>query len=130
MKIEDEKAFDAEIEKMEAYLSDESVSEEACELIPRLSVINAYMARSGRMLAQAKYAQEKAMAEAFKEFQEYIMNVSPSIATKFVQSICHEENLRVNRLDRINRDCVHQSDNIRTQISFSKMQLQLERQGY
>lgn len=36
---------------------------------------------------------------------------------------CAEENKIVNWLDRINRTCVHQSDNLRTQLSFEKEQI-------
>ena len=119
-----------EVQKMEDFLSDENVTDDPNALVYRLTTLNAYMARSGALLAIAKYEQDKQIAEVFIREAKLVTKMPATVATKYVSSMCFEENLLVNRLDRINRDCVHHSDNIRTQISFAKQQMALERSGY
>lgn len=100
------------------------------ELSIRLSYLNNYMARSGKMLADAKQMQDLAIAAAYAEHSKAILKMPATIALKFISSQTAEENYLVNWLDRINRTCTHQSDNIRTQISFAKEQMSLTRKGY
>lgn len=107
-----------------------TTSDDAHELTERLTTLNAYMARSGQMLAQAKNRQDRAVAQAYAKNDHTIAGMSPSIARKFIDAQCANENYLVNWLDRINRTCVHQGENIRTQISFAKEQLSLTRRGY
>lgn len=51
-------------------------------------------------------------------------------AIKFVAAQSVTANQLVVWLDRINRTLVHAGDNIRTQISFAKQDLALQRKGY
>ena len=88
------------------------------------------MARSGKMLADAKMMQDSAVAAAYAEHTKSILKMPATIAQKFIASQTVDENYLVNWLDRINRTCTHQSDNIRTQISFAKEQMGLTRRGY
>ena len=73
--------------------------------------------------------------ERAKQFMPFsalkaILKMPATIAMKFIASQTVTENYLVNWLDRINRTCTHQSDNIRTQISFAKEQMSLTRRGY
>lgn len=49
---------------------------------------------------------------------------------KFVAAQSVTANQIVTWLDRINRTLVHAGDNIRTQISFAKQDMALQRKGY
>jgi len=118
-----------EINDMQSFL-DITVGEEPAELTQRLSTLSAYMSRSGKLLADAKREQDTATAKAFMDNFKDIQKMSPSLAQKYVQSVCAEQNYFVNQLDRINRACVHQSENLRTQISFMKLELEMGRKGY
>ena len=100
------------------------------ELAFRLSYLNNYMARSGKMLADAKLMQDSAVAAAYAEHAKFILKMPATIALKFISSQTVSENYLVNWLDRINRTCTHQGDNIRTQISFAKEEMSLTRKGY
>ena len=53
------------------------------------------------------------------------MSLSPSLATKLVNSASHELNALEKWLDRINAACKHQCDNLRTMISYEKERMRL-----
>lgn len=101
---------------------------EANEMIERLSQLNVYMARSGKLLSDAGYLRDRALMR-FSNLKELIP-LAASVQKTILEAACAEENKLVKWLDRINRACVHQSENLRTQISFSKEQLSMERRGY
>ena len=105
-------------------------SDEPKEIADRLSILGVYMARSGNMLADAKYLQDQARAQVFAEHSKAILKMPATVSTKFIDSQVGEVNYLVNWLDRINRTCVHQSDSMRTLLSFSKEQLRLNKTGY
>lgn len=107
-----------------------TTSDNPQELVQRLTDINVYMARSGKLLADAKMLQDDAVANIYKAKGEYISHIPATVATKFISSQSGDVNYLVNLLDRINRTTVHQGDNIRTQISFAKQDMALQRKGY
>ena len=88
------------------------------------------MARSGEMLAEAVFLQEEAINRAFEENKDRIDCMAATVANKYLTSCCRHENRLVKWLDRINATCKHQSDNLRTQISFVKEQVRLDGRGY
>ena len=88
------------------------------------------MARSGEMLAEAVFLQEEAINRAFEENKDRIESMAAMVANKYLTSCCRHENRLVKWLDRINATCKHQSDNLRTQISFVKEQVRLDGRGY
>lgn len=116
-----------EAEEMQLFLEMEPATE-ANEMIERLSQLNVYMARSGKLLSDAGYLRDRALMR-FSNLKELIP-LAASVQKTILEAACAEENKLVKWLDRINRACVHQSENLRTQISFSKEQLSLERRGY
>lgn len=107
-----------------------SVSDNPEELVERLSYINVLLARTGKMLADAKLLQDRAITAAYTEHMNAIMKMTPTVSVKFINAITLNENYLVNWLDRMNRVLVHSSDNIRTQISYNKEQLRLTKSGY
>lgn len=118
-----------EIEEMQSFL-EITTSDNPKELIDRLTDINVYMARSGKLLADAKAHQDQVTANVYNEHIDFISRIPATVATKFVSSQCSTANQIVVWLDRINRTLVHAGDNIRTQISFAKQDLALQRKGY
>lgn len=111
----------AEISEMQDFL-EITASDNPTELLSRLTDLNVYLARSGKLLADAKAIQDILTANIFDSKGEYISRLSTTLASKFITSQTATINQIVTWLDRINRTCVHQSDNIRTQISFAKME--------
>lgn len=118
-----------ECKDIQGYL-EVSLSDDPNELIERLTMLNTYLARSGMLLAEAKFLQDEGTAAVFAEHAKAILKMPATVATKFIASQCKDENYLVNWLERINRACVHQSDNLRTQVSFTKEQLKLTSRGY
>lgn len=119
----------AEAERIQAYL-EITVSDDPNELVARLSDLNVYLARTGRMLAEASCIRDRAVAAVYAEEARAIVKMPATVARRFVESQTADENALVTWLDRLNRACTHQSENLRTQISFAKQQLELTRKGY
>lgn len=98
------------------------------EMVERLSTISVYNARSGKMLADMKLAYRE---ERLKTINAVIMTVakeghlSAKVQNAMVDSIATDELYLIDWLDRINRACVHQGDNLRTMVSYAKAQMQI-----
>lgn len=118
-----------EIEEMQSFL-ETTASDNPKELIERLTDINVYLARSGKLLADAKAYQDEVAANVYAVHMEFISRVPATVAMKFVSAQSVTANQLVTWLDRINRTLVHAGDNIRTQISFAKQDMALQRKGY
>lgn len=121
-----------EARKMQDYL-DVTCSSDINEMIERISSLNAYMSRSGEMLAISKRELRKKKSSQINETIISIAkaaHLSASVQNALLESICEEESFIVDWLERINRSCVHQCDNLRTLISYEKEQLRIEKTGY
>ncbi|MBR0291121.1 MAG: hypothetical protein IJQ79_03210 [Bacteroidales bacterium] len=123
------KEVEQELEEIQKFLEDDH-SEEPEYLVERLSILNSLMARTGFLLAVAEADRDRAVREVFEEYQSDILAMPASLAQKFISAKCERENYFAKWLDRLNRDCVHHSDNIRTQVSFAKQNLMLSGRGY
>ena len=99
-------------------------------LVDRLTDVNVFMARSGMLLAQAKKLQDDATAMVFALDANRVDKMTTTMANKFISAQTSDVNSLVNMLDRQNRAFVHQGDNLRTQISFAKQEVELQRRGY
>lgn len=102
-------------------------SDDPTILAERLSMANVYIARSGKLLADAKALQDDAMVHAYEKHGEALAKLGSTMAQKILSSYCKDTNFIVNWLDRINRGLVHSSDNLRTLISLAKENMRLGR---
>ena len=118
-----------ECEEMQYFL-EEGVSNEPDDLSSRLALLNIYMARSGNLLAIAKSIQDHSRKEFFDNNLDELGKLPASVANKMIESATGDANHLVTWLDRINRACTHQSDNLRTIFSYVKENLKLTRNGY
>lgn len=109
---------------------EEPVNEEPNALSEKLSMMCVYMARSGNMLADAKYLQDVERDKVFTEYYDEISSMPATIASKLIDSKTSDVNYLVNWLERINRACTHQADSIRTIFSYVKENLKMTRNGY
>lgn len=92
-------------------------------MIERLDQLGVYYARSGELLSEVVGMRDAAVARLFHDEKETIISLSPSLATKLVNSSASELNALEKWLDRINASCKHQCDNLRTMISYEKERL-------
>lgn len=123
------KEIDEECKRMQDFL-EITTSDDANELVARLTDINIYMARSGFLLAECKAMQDKAVASLYQLYGRDLLKMPATVVKSFISSQTAYINYYVNWLDRINRACVHCGDNVRTQISFAKEELKLTRSGF
>ena len=104
-------AIKTELEAMQAYL-EITISENPAEVVERGATLQVYMARSGKMLADAKQELNKAMQS---EVMEIIRKgaqdagASHTAVNALVKSACRDQQYIVDWVERINRSCTHQS---------------------
>ncbi len=95
------------------------------EQLDLLDVYGVYYARSGQLLAEVSGIKDAMMAKTFHNERETIMSLSPSLATKLVNSSAHEYSALEKWLDRINAACKVKCEGLRTKISFEKERMRL-----
>lgn len=121
--------FQSECTYMQEFLErDNSDSPEA--LVERVTKLNVLLARSGKLLADAKLIQDEISADVFIANEATIIKMGATLGRQYVQARTSNINYYVNWLDRLNRAMVHVGDNMRTQISFAKEELRLTKSGY
>lgn len=122
-----------ECETIQSYIEADYPSDNPTACAQRGTDLEGLMARSGKMLADAKYWQDQfinsAITETIKEALSQQKVWSTSIINKKIDAIAKEYNYLVNWCERINRSCTHQLDFMRTMISKHKAELQLGSNG-
>lgn len=130
---EDLERLSADLEKeadaIQQFLEIEP-SGDANELVDRLNMLNVFLARSAKMLADAKRVLDYKRADAIERYGLMISQMAKSVQPKMLEAKTADANYLVNWIERINRTIVHQGDNIRTQVSFEKESLRLTKSGY
>lgn len=113
--------LEQEAQQIDDFLNITS-SEEPTEALERGNDLLVYLARTGKMLADAKYHQDEAIQNSVIQKLKEQLDLSPMIFKKFLDTSVKRENYLVNWIDRMNSTCVHQIDFLRTVISFAKNQ--------
>lgn len=85
-----------------------------------------YLARTGKMLADAKYWQDDAIKNCTMVEIGMKRNISPTIMKKLIEASTKRENYLVNWIERLNRSCTHKLDWLRTLISKAKVEMQYQ----
>ena len=124
-KIEDIKF---ELEAIQQFL-EISISEDMNEVEQRGNELTVYMARSGKLLADAKYHRDEKPNSAIVEELKKILQLAPSTANKYIDALTKEENYLVSWSERVNRTCTHQIDWCRTLISKAKEEMRVSSYG-
>lgn len=109
-----------ECKSIQTYL-EISVSDEPAEIEQRGNDLSVYMARSGKLLADAKYHKDLAVKDSI--LKRLDVNISASALNKLIDADCHDENYYVNWMERINRTATHQMDWIRSVLSKIKQEM-------
>ena len=95
-------------------------SEDPNECVVRGLDLMTYLARSSKMLADAKYHLDEATKNSILNELKENIGLSPSMFKELVKATCKRENYIVNWVDRLNSSIVHQLDFLRTIISKAK----------
>lgn len=103
----------------------EEISEDAEACIRRGNELTAYLARTGKMLADMKWHKDQAMkSSTIKELSEHGA-APPSILKPLIESACTRENFLFTWIERLHRTCGHQIDWLRTVVSLAKEERRL-----
>lgn len=94
-------------------------------LVERGNTLSGYLARTSKMLADAKQIYNVAKGKLVIELIDDIMEkkLSAKVQNSMVDSLCCEEKYLVDWIDRLNSTCTHQLDYIRSLISKAKEEL-------
>ena len=113
----------AELIQMQDFLEIE-LSEEVQEAVLRGSTLAVYMARSGKLLADAKiHKDRKLRSDMILEYKKLI-EFPASLAVKYTDTLVENESYLVNWATRLNAASTHQLDWCRTLISKAKAEMQ------
>jgi hypothetical protein len=124
-----EKLF-KEAEGIQAFVDSYFNSDEPSACALRGSDLEVYMARTGKMLADAKYWLHEQMNSAITESLKESLKTKGWSATtinKKIEALCKNENYLVNWIERLNRTCTHQLAFMITMISKHKAEMQMNR---
>lgn len=105
-----------------------SMSEEVAEAVQRGNDLAVYIARTGKLLADAKYHhREKMNSEGIKTIETIAKSAkTPAKAINaIIDSLCRQEQYVVDWCERTNRSATHQLEWCRTVISKAKAEMSL-----
>lgn len=105
------------------------LSEEIQQAVDRGNYCSAQMARTGKLLADAKIHRDRKLNSGVVENLKRVIALPASTANKYIDALCHDENYLVNWCERVNRTCTHQTEWCRTLISKAKAEYSAFGQG-
>ncbi|WP_312900230.1 hypothetical protein [Chryseobacterium taichungense] len=121
--VADKESIKFELKAIQDFIELNISEDEITAVQIRGNELNAYLARSGKLLADAKYHRDEKLKDSVFENLKEILKLSATTANKFIDSLCKEENYLVNWADRINRTATHQLDWCRSVLSKQKEEL-------
>jgi len=116
-----------ELKDIDSFLNI-TTSEQIEEIVQRGNDLSVHIARSGKLLADAKYHLDTKMkSEVFDTLKETgkQAGASAKAINKIIDSLCAKEQYLVNWTERVNRTATHQLDWCRTLISKAKEEMRL-----
>lgn len=110
-----------------------TMSEQAQEAVIRGNDLAVYIARTGKLLADAKYhLNTRLKDEVFETLRETAKRAGATskAVNTIIDSLCKEERYLVDWCERLNRTATHQIEWCRTLISKAKEEMRLTPQMY
>ena len=103
--------------------------QQECEKSPdvyveRLRLLNTFLARTGVLLAIAKYELASEIGKIYETEEEKIKSFTPTQTKEYIKGKTATASFYVDWCDRMNSNCVHQAENLRTLLSYEKAQMQ------
>lgn len=109
-----------------------TMSENPQEVIERGNDLQVYMARTGKLLADAKYIlNDQKRHETMDIIRDFIIDqkLSAKVQNALIDGLCKEEQYLVDWIDRLNAACTHQLDWCRSVNSKNKEEMRLTNIG-
>ena len=100
-----------------------TVSEQVEEVLERGNDLSVHIARTGKMLADAKYhLNEKMKSEVFSTLEKTAKQAgaTSTAINAIIKSLCRDEQYIVDWVERLNRSATHQLEWCRTMVSKAK----------
>lgn len=91
-------------------------------IMDRMSMLNIYLARTGRMVAEADFLKDEKTQEVLSNIK--LLGFSPSIQKEWIKSSTKAENMLFKSVERLNAAIVHQLDVLRSQLSYLKTEIE------
>lgn len=123
MIITDKEKIIEELTDIQSFLEIEQ-SEDINEAVVRGNTLSVYMARSGKLLSDAKLHKDRTLNQSVISEIKSLISLPASSANKFIDTLSKDDNYLVNWADRINASCSRQLEWCRTVISKGKAELQ------
>lgn len=120
----------AEANEIQDYIETPENLRDPGSLVARLSAINIYIARTGRLLSDARRLKDSAEEAFMTENRELMEKVNSTTFGRLLSADISEYDYLVKRIDRLNAALTHISANLRTEISWMKEEMGLTRSGY
>lgn len=121
----------AEAQQIQDFL-EITMSDNPQEVIERGNELQVYMARTGKMLADAKYSlNEQKRQETMNVVRDFIIDqkLSAKVQNALIDGLCKEAQYLVDWIDRLNAACTHQLDWCRSVNSKNKEEMRLNNIG-
>jgi len=121
-----------EAEEIQSF-AEITVGDNPQEIAERIADCGVLIARSGKMLADAKYHLNKKKQD---ETVNLVLNIlhkeklSAKVQNALIDSICKDEQYLVDWLERLNRAVTHQQEAMRSLLSYEKENLRFSKTGY
>jgi hypothetical protein len=122
----------SEAQEIQSY-SEITVSDSPQEIAERIAALGVYIARTGKMLADAKYHLNRKRRDDTMELIERILSdkkLSAKVQNSLIDSICKDEQYLVDWVERLNRAATHQQEAMRSLLSYEKENLRISKTGY
>jgi len=118
--------LEKEAGEIQAYL-EITISDDPAEAVQRGNDLAVYIARTGKMLADARHHQDQRMKSTIMIKLKEIgkdANIPATTMNNLIKSSCYMENYLVNWIERLNRSATHQLEWCRTLVSKAKIEMQ------
>ena len=126
MTISSKEQLYAESQQIQNYC-EITPSDDPSEVVERGNTLVAYIARTGKMLADAKHhaaeARRSEIVAIIKELTD--ARYSAKVQNTLIDSVAKDEQYLVDWIERLNRTCVHQLEWCRTIVSKAKEEMRL-----
>jgi hypothetical protein len=124
--------IERELERIDAFLN-VSCSEQIEEVVERGNTLAVHIARSGKLLADAKHhlngRMRQEVFETLKNAAKQAGATSKAV-NAIIDSLCRDERYLVEWCDRVNRAATHQLDWCRTLVSKAKTEMSITPPAY
>lgn len=130
MTKEDRQMYNDQLKIIQDFLSEDVDDHNADFMVERLTKMNSYLVLVSELYPSLIEIQQQELQMVYDKNLEWVLKSPATVVNRFMECQTTDINKLVNWCERINRAIVHISENMRTQISYAKQQMILNRSGY